>query len=172
MNSPSATAEGSANSPSAVAYSQCIRSHGVPNFPDPPGNGQAPKASAQQLGVSGSQLQAAEAACQGLYPDNVGSAGVLTKDSLGQCEETGDCPPALVQEAMSALRTYARCMRSYGLPNWPDPTIDSEGRPGFDLVHVTGFDPNSSQTSNVMQECYHVMPGGVPVPVIAPGSPG
>jgi hypothetical protein len=73
---------------------------------------------------------------------------------------------------MTALRTYARCMRSHGAPTWPDPTIDSEGRPGFNLLHVTGFDPNSSQTSNVMQACYHVMPGGVPVPVIAPGGPG
>ena len=73
---------------------------------------------------------------------------------------------------MTALRAYARCMRSHGVPNWPDPTLDSEGRPGFNLLHVLGFDPNSSQTSNIMQECYHVMPGGVPVPVTAPGSPG
>jgi hypothetical protein len=168
----STNAGGSAGSPSAITYSQCMRSHGVPNFPDPPSNGQVPKASAQLLGVSTSQLQAAQTACQHLYPNNGGSGGVLTKDSIGQCEETGDCPQALVQAAMTALRTYARCMRSHGVPNWPDPTIDSEGRPGFDLLHVQGFDPNSSQTSNIMQECYHVMPGGVPVPVTAPGSPG
>ncbi len=73
---------------------------------------------------------------------------------------------------MTALRTYARCMRSHGVPNWPYPSIDSEGRPGVNLLHVQGFDPNSSQTSNIMQACYHVMPGGVPVPVIAPGGPG
>jgi hypothetical protein len=168
----STNAGGSAGSPSAITYSQCMRSHGVPNFPDPASNGQVPKASAQLLGVSTSQLQAAQTACQHLYPNNGGSGGVLTKDSIGQCEETGDCPQALVQAAMTALRTYARCMRSHGVPNWPDPTIDSEGRPGFDLLHVQGFDPNSSQTSNIMQECYHVMPGGVPVPVTAPGSPG
>jgi hypothetical protein len=39
-SSPSASggspaAGGSANSPSAVGYSSCIRSHGVPSFPDP-----------------------------------------------------------------------------------------------------------------------------------------
>ncbi len=72
---------------------------------------------------------------------------------------------------MTALRTYARCVRSHGLPTWPDPTLDSEGRPGFNLLHVTGFDPNSSQTSNIMQECYHMM-RGIPVPVTAPGSAG
>jgi hypothetical protein len=162
----------SANAPSGVSYSQCMRSHGVPNFPDPPSNGQVPKTSAQRLGVSSTQLQAAQTACQHLYPNNGEAGGVLTKDSLGQCEETGDCPQALVQAAMTALRTYAQCMRSHGLPTWPDPTLDSEGRPGFNLLHVQGFNPNSSQTSNMMQECYHVMPGGVPVPVTAPGGPG
>jgi hypothetical protein len=168
----STNAGGSASSGAAITYSQCMRSHGVPNFPDPPSNGQVPKASTQLLGVSTSRLQAAQTACQHLYPNNGGSGGVLTKDSIGQCEETGDCPQALVQAAMTALRTYARCMRSHGVPNWPDPTIDSEGRPGFDLLHTQGFDPNSSQTSNIMHECYHVMPGGVPAPVTAPGSPG
>ena len=168
----SSNARGSANSPSAVAYSQCMRSHGVPNFPDPPSNGQVPKASAQQLGVSTSQLQAAQTACQHLYPSNGGSGEELTKDSLGQCEETGDCPQALVQQAVTAMRTFARCMRSHGVPNWPDPTIDSEGRPGFNLVPIHGTDWNSPQVSTDMQGCEHVMPGGVPVPVIAPGSPG
>ena len=75
----STNAGASANSPSAVAYSQCMRSNGVPNYPDPPSNGQVPKASAQQLGVSSSQLQAAQTACQHLYPNNGGS---LTKASL------------------------------------------------------------------------------------------
>jgi hypothetical protein len=166
----SPNASGSANSPSAIAYSHCIRSHGVPNFPDPPSNGRVPKVDPEELGVSNSQFQAAQTACQYLYPSSGG--GVLSKDSLGQCEETGDCPQALVQQAMTALRTFARCIRSHGLPTWPDPTIGSEGRPGFNLLHVQGFNPNSSQTSNVMQACYHVMPGGVPVPVIAPGGPG
>jgi hypothetical protein len=168
----STSAGGSARSPSAVAYSQCMRSHGVPNFPDPPSSGGVPKASSQQLGVSSSQLRVAQTACQDLYPNSGGSGGALTKDSLGQCEETGDCPQALVEQAMTALRTYARCMRSHGVPNWPDPTIDSEGRPGVNLVPITGTNWNSPQISNKMQECYHVMPGGVPVPVIAPGGPG
>jgi hypothetical protein len=35
----SPTAAGSSNSPSAVAYSACMRSHGVPNYPDPTNGG-------------------------------------------------------------------------------------------------------------------------------------
>jgi hypothetical protein len=48
----STAAGGSAGSPSAVAYSACMRSHGVPNFPDPSSSGQVPKPDPLQLGVS------------------------------------------------------------------------------------------------------------------------
>jgi hypothetical protein len=120
----SSNAGGSTNSPSAVAYSACMRSHGVPNFPDPNSSGAIPKADPQRLGVSSSQLQAAQRACQQLLPNN---GGALSASSLRQCEETGDCPQALVQQAMTQLRKFSRCMRNHGVPNWPDPTIDSQG---------------------------------------------
>ena len=164
----SPAAAGSATSSSAVAYSHCMRSPGVPNFPAPPSSGLVPKGDPQELGVSSSQLQAAQRACQHLYPTNGGALGA----SLRQCEETGDCPQAMVQRVVSDMRLLARCMRSHGVPNWPDPTVDSEGRPDFNLLHVHGFDPNSPQINNKMQECGHVMPAGGGIPVIAPGGPG
>ena len=43
-------AGGSPSSLSAVGYSHCMRSHGVPNFPDPDSSGQLPKGDAQHLG--------------------------------------------------------------------------------------------------------------------------
>ena len=64
----SPAAGGSAGSPSAVAYSACMRSHGVPTYPDPNSSGQLPKTDAQLLGVSTSQYQAAQHACQHLLP--------------------------------------------------------------------------------------------------------
>jgi hypothetical protein len=161
-------AGGSANSPSAVAYSHCMRTNGVPSFQDPSSNGQVPKADPQQLGVSSSQLQAAQRACQHLYPSNGGALSA----SLRQCEATGDCPQAMVQQVLNGMRRLARCVRSHGVPNWPDPTVDSEGRPGFNLLHAQGFNPNSPQIDNKLQECEHVMPGGAPVPLIRPGRPG
>ena len=42
----------STSSPSAVAYSACMRFYGVPSFPDPDGSGQLPKADVWRLGVS------------------------------------------------------------------------------------------------------------------------
>ena len=145
-----------------------MRAHGLPGYPDPTSGGEIPKTDAQELGVSSSELQAAQTACQHLYPTNGGSLGA----SLRQCEETGNCPQAMVQQALTAMRRFSRCMRSHGVPNWPDPTVDSEGRPGFNLVLVHGTDWNSPQIQNKIGECEHVMPAGGGVPAIFPGGPG
>jgi hypothetical protein len=166
-SSGSPAAGGSATSPSAVAYSHCIRAHGVLNFPDPSGSGQVPKADPQELGVSSSRFQVAQRDCQHLYPSNGGSLGA----SLRQCEETGDCPQAMVQPVLNAMRRFSRCMRSHGVPSWPDPTVDSEGRPGFNLVPIHGTDWNSPPIQNKISECEHVMPASGGVPAIYPGGP-
>jgi hypothetical protein len=146
-----------------------MRSHGVPEFPDPGSSGQVPKAAAQQLGVSSSQLQAAGRACQDLYPASAGSLST----SLQQCEEFSDCPPAMVQQALNAGRGFAQCMRSHGVTNWPDPTTDSEGRPLFNIAVPGdhGFAPGrgvsasppaavGGQVNTKINECERLAPEG------------
>jgi hypothetical protein len=154
-------AAGSPNSPSAVGYSHCMRSHGVPNFPDPPSSGQVPKTSVQQLGVSNSQLQAAQRACRHLLPSTSGSL----QQQAQQCVLAGNCPPAVVQQMLTSGRRFAICMHSHGVPNWPDPTIDTgvhQGVPFFDLSKE-GINDHSSQISRKMNECGRLTPGpGVP----------
>jgi hypothetical protein len=148
----SSSPNGSANS-HLVAYSQCMRSNGVPNFPDPAG-GVPPKVSAQELGVSSSQLQVAQGACQHLLPATGGS---LSASSLQQCYLAHVCPQALVQQALSAGREFAGCMRSHRVPNWPDPTVDSQGRPLFNIVVPR---PPPPQVSTAISECEHLAPAG------------
>jgi hypothetical protein len=114
-------------SASAVAYSACMRSHGVPDYPDPEADGNLPKGNAQAFGVSDSHYRTAERACQYLLP----SSNTTFAASLTQCLENGDCPPAVVQRALTEGKKFARCMRNRGVPNWPDPTVDSMGRPSF-----------------------------------------
>jgi hypothetical protein len=120
----SSNAGGSASSHSAVAFSGCMRSHGVPNFPDPSGGGGVPKGTAQQLGVSNSQLQVALTACQHLLP-NTGNV---------------DDNPAALHRWWSQMLHFARCMHSHGVPNWPDPSAYSQDpqRPTFNL-HAAGI---------------------------------
>ena len=150
-----------ASSPSAVAYSHCIRSHGVPNYPDPGSDGALPKGDAQQFGVSSSQLQAAESDCQNLYPASDGG--------IQQCETTGDCPQAVVQPALNVMREYAQCIRSHGVPNFPDPTLDSAGRPFFNAsaAGISHQYTQSPQFAAKDAECERLVGGsaGVPVPL-------
>ena len=166
-SSPSSGAGGTPNagqaasSPSAVAYSNCMRSHGVPNYPDPGSDGALPKGNAQQFGVSSSQLQMAESDCQHLYPANDGA--------IQQCETTGDCPQAVVQQALNIMREYAQCLRSHGVARWPDPTLDSQGRPFFD-VSAAGLSyqyTHSPAFQSKDSECERLVGGsaGVPVPL-------
>jgi hypothetical protein len=116
----------------AVAFSHCMRSHGVPAFPDPTRTGGVPKVTPQQVGVSNFQFQVAQRACAHLLQP-------------GQAQ---------VPQIMSGMLNFARCMRSHGVPNWPDPTTGSNGQPEFD---IPGIDPGSPRISNTADECTHLL---------------
>ena len=147
----SSTAGGSANA-QLVAFSRCMRSHGVPNFPDPQaGASNAKFPSAPQLRVSSSQLSTAENACQRVLPVGVDD----------------QFPPGEVPLLLRGMLPFARCMRSHGVPNFPDPAADSEGRPMFPLsTHGISLNYSHSQRFNtVMGKCQNLVPhqlGGIP----------
>jgi hypothetical protein len=153
----------SPSAPSAVTYSACMRSHGVANFPDPDSNGQLPKTDAQQLAVSTSQLQAAQQICRPLSP---ASGGSFRQQTQG-CVESGDCPTALVRQMLDVQRKYAQCMRTHGVPNFPDPILDPQGRPFFD-VSKAGMSRSYTRSAHFMSsdsECERLVgiDGNVPV---------
>ena len=134
--SPSATGTGgapnaggaatgqSANTQKAVAFSECVRARGVPDWPDPASSGEIPKKTAQQLGVSISRLQTALDACQHLLP------------STGNIDDN----PAELNRWWSQMLHFARCMHSHGVANWPDPSPypPDPTRPTFNL-HAAGI---------------------------------
>jgi len=160
-SNPSSAAAGDSlnargNSPSsnirkALAFSRCMRRHGVPNFPDPTSSGAIPKVSQQELGTP--RFRAAERACQHLLP--AGSNDMF--------------PPGEVQQLLIGMLRFSHCMRSHGVPNWPDPTTDSAGRPEFPLAEVPGTNRNywhQPRINHVIDECQHLLPsalGGIPV---------
>jgi hypothetical protein len=142
-----------------------MRVHGVLNFPDPGTGGQLPKVDAARLGVSGSQLQVARRGCRSLLPN---TAAAIDASSIQQCMAGAMCPEALVQQVLSEERNFAQCMRSHQVPHWPDPSIDSEGRPVFAIsISKLGFDPYSPQVWVRGNQCAHLMPGlpGLPAAV-------
>jgi len=136
----------STNSQKALAYSRCIRSHGVPNFPDPNSSGELPKISQQQL--DNPLFQAAERACQDLLP-----AG--TDDQF---------PPGEVQQLLLGMVRFSACMRSHGVPDWPDPTTDVQGRPIFPLpaAGISRQQARSPRVTRAGEECQHLLPAALP----------
>jgi hypothetical protein len=154
----SLAAGNSAASHSAVAYSQCMRSNGVPRYPDPASGGQLPKGDAQAFGVSDAQYQAAQRTCQHLLP-----TGGSFIEQAQECIQAGDCPPALVQQMLTADRKFAHCMRSHGVPNWPDPTIGANGGPVFKVsaAGITHTQTHSPPMSNTIGECMRLDPAPV-----------
>jgi hypothetical protein len=143
-SSSSSTVAASARHSDSLAFSRCMRTHGVLNFPDPTRGGAIPKVSLQQLGVSSSKFQAAQSACQHLLPNS------------------GHSSQAQVQQVMNALSNFARCVRSHGVPNWPDPLAESDagqpGTPGFPRNMPT-INQNSPLVKNAMAACQHLLAG-------------
>jgi hypothetical protein len=128
-NTPAA----SARQNGGLAFSRCMRSHGVSQFPDPDSSGAIPKVTLQQLGVGSSPFQAARSAC-----------GHLLQPSDTQ-----------VQQTLSGMLDFARCMRSHGVRNWPDPTTDSDGQVVFDLRGR--INPDTPQMDTKSGRCSHLL---------------
>ena len=128
-----------------LAFSRCMRSHGVPNFPDPNSSGVLPKIQVDQLAASSPQFPAAHRACEHLLPNG------------------GQPTQAQVQQAWNDMRNFAHCMRSHGVPNWPDPaaTSQQDQRPFF---HVPdSIDPNAPQITTKIRVCQHVLHANNPL---------
>jgi hypothetical protein len=85
--------------------------------------------------------------------------GTISVGSVEQCMKTDDCPRTLVRQVLNQERSFAHCMRSRGVPNWPEPTIDSRGRPVFAVsISKDGFNPYSTPTWAKTNKCSHLMP--------------
>jgi hypothetical protein len=142
----SPSASGSTEATGLVAFASCMRSHGVPNFPDPASSGEIPKqavVSAFQA-VGTSQANSAQEACNHLLP-----AGGLS----GQPVQT--ITPQDRQDYLKA----AACMRSHGLPGFPDPKFQNNS------AHVnipSSINQNSSQFTRAATICTKLIPAGLP----------
>jgi hypothetical protein len=123
-----------------LAYSRCMRSHGVSDFPDPttpPGGGIAFSINGgpgSDLDPNNPTYEAANQACRTLLPAGVRSA-------------SGPSPK------IAAELRWARCMRSHGVPSFPDP--NSQG--AFDSAK---FDNASPAFQTAGKDCKSLQPAG------------
>jgi hypothetical protein len=113
----------------ALAFAHCMRTHGVPRFPDPDGQGNFPPLNQDALGVSKQTSLAANQACKGLMR---GGGGPAT-------------PQQREQKVVFGLEV-ARCLRAHGFPNFPDPGGSSQALP-------PGIDPSSPRFQSTETAC-------------------
>jgi hypothetical protein len=94
------------NSPGQAAgirFADCMRSHGVPNFPDPGAGGGVQINSSSGINPQSPAFQAAQKACAKLLPfGGPGRHGASESQKL-------------------AMLHLAQCMRSHGFSTFPDP---------------------------------------------------
>jgi hypothetical protein len=121
-----------------VQLAQCMRSHGVPTFPDP-------------------------TAQEGTFGAMVSSAGIdlgspTVQAALKACKQytpTQNVTPAQSAAQKAQALQLSQCMRSHGVPNYPDPS--SATGPGGGAVHLnlngTGIDLSSPTVQAAIKAC-------------------
>ncbi|GAB3900313.1 hypothetical protein GCM10029964_087500 [Kibdelosporangium lantanae] len=142
---PASGSDGSTESAGTgmVAYSKCMRTEGVRDFPDPNAQGKIDLGSGKKFDPNSDVFKAADTKCKKLLPDGGNAAP----------------PPAAVGPAQI---NYAKCMRENGVPKFPDP--NAEG--GIDLNGETlGVDPTGPVFKAADDKCKHFLEeaaGGAP----------
>jgi hypothetical protein len=150
--------DAAANNSKALQFAQCMRTHGVPNFPDLTGGQidlrvqQTPNGtSVNGVQVNGPAFQTAIKNCQSYVPNG------------------GHPTAAQTAKAKSQAIAMAKCMRTHGVPNFPDPQFQS-GPSGAIGVRISGagINPSSPAFQAAQKDCGRIF-GGAPTVTKAPG---
>jgi hypothetical protein len=124
----------------ALKFSACMRSHGLPNFPDPQeGSGGGVNLTLDKnsgLDPNSATFKSAQAACRKYAPGG---------------QKGKPLSPAEQQKFLA----YAQCMRTHGVPNFPDPKFSGGGA----QIQLKGFGPGSPGFDKAQKACQSQLPG-------------
>lgn len=140
----SSTASSSSGDATGVAYSQCMRGHGVSNYPDPKTDSQGRVQLTVPAGIDQNSptFKSAQSACQSklLQGDTGAAAGSRDFDA-------------------TKVAAWAKCIRANGMPNFQDPKVD-----GSTIIIDATADGISGQNdpnfAKATAACYDIRPGG------------
>jgi hypothetical protein len=133
-----------------VAFAVCMRSHGLSGYPDPQvwssGGEVHAKIGPGSLNPDTPAFKAADHACHNLLPDGgvPGGGGVSA-------------------QAKAQDLAFADCMRSNGVPGFPDPSHDG----AFDLPPA--INPQAPRYQSAMRACAKVQPSSLSINQSPPG---
>jgi hypothetical protein len=144
-----------------LAFAKCMRSNGVPKFPDPDRQGDFNNATVNAL-ISNNSGDNALHQCRSVLP-NAGTG--LTAEQIQQGQQTN------LRNAVKA----AHCMRAHGIENFPDPagTTQASGvnwQPVISAIQAGALSLNTPSYEAAFMTCNGKLVGGPIPPDFDPGS--
>jgi hypothetical protein len=147
-----------------LKFASCMRANGVPNFPDPTDGSDGVRIQASQKQGSG----------QTMTVNGVPVSAPAFQSANTKCQK--DLPkglslsPAQVSNLRKAALRMADCMRSHGVPNFPDPSVQSGPNGGIGIKlggPGSGINPQSPAFQAAQKLCQPILqsaggPGGLP----------
>jgi hypothetical protein len=131
--SPTSSADAAGNQ--LLAFAQCMRSHGVTDYPD---SGDVTAAPGSDLDPSNPTYQTARQACEYLHP------------TIHQNHSQA-------AQSLATGLNFSKCMRKHGITNYPDPGPHSGPNGGYG-INLSGIDTNSPQFQAAQQTCQQQYP--------------
>jgi hypothetical protein len=129
---------------SALAFVNCMRTHGVPNMPEPVVDGRHVHITVTPaLDPNSPRFVAAYKACKHLLPNDGGPSA----------------DPITPADQADYLRAVA-CMRSHGFPNFPDPMF--QGNTVTFGPTTPPIDTKSAKYGSALATCERLVPAGLP----------
>ena len=134
--------DGSSNTPRLLSFVSCVRSHGIPNLPDPgsrpPSAGSGPVL--DLMGVT--------------FPAGITPQSPAFRTAMQACKHllpNGGTPPPVSASQRKRAIAAARCMRTHGVPNFPDPVFPAHG--GIGIRIGPGINPQSPAFQKAAKIC-------------------
>jgi hypothetical protein len=143
-----------------LALAQCMRGHGVPDFPDPnasggytlTSHGSIEGAGGSSIDIDSSQARAAYGHCRHVLR---GAPSISQLQQLEQQEQERRA------RALPQLLKWEQCVRSHRVPNFSLALGGQSPAPG----NRAAFNPNSPQFQAALTACQHLLPPGAHVSV-------
>lgn len=129
-----------------LAFAECMRTHGLPAFPEPTAEGGSVRETIKAgsgVDPSSPTFAAATRACRHLLPNK----GLATP-----------APAISVADQADYLKAAA-CMRSRGVRNFPDPSFQGDS---VTFRSTTPIDTGTPQYRRALTTCRKLIPAGLP----------
>lgn len=124
-----------------VSFGDCMRSHGLPNFPNPTTDPHGYKVALDPSTTESPAFQPAMTACGHLLPGG------------GPHNQTDPYSP----QRDAALLAFAHCLRAHGFSNFPDP--NGSGQITHQMLATDGIDIHNTALLQAADVCTSVTHG-------------